>query len=72
MEGYNKGVKGSGEACSKLLYQRRDIIRGGEILYWRRDMEEAIWSSYNWGGMWRELFGALINKEGYGGSCSEL
>ena len=31
-EGYNNGVEGSGEACSELLYRRRDIIRGGEIL----------------------------------------
>ena len=30
-EGYNKGVEGSGEACSELLYRRRDIIRGEEI-----------------------------------------
>ena len=35
-------------------------------------MEGAIWSFYIGGEIWRELFGAFINKEGYGGSCSEL
>ena len=35
-------------------------------------MEEAVWSSYCWGGISRGLFGAFILAEGYGGSCSEL
>ena len=35
-------------------------------------MEGAVQSFINWGGMWRELFGALINKEGYGGSYLKL
>ena len=25
-----------------------------------RDLEETIWSSYNWRGIWRGLFGAFI------------
>ena len=49
-EGYNKGVERSGEACSKLLYRRGDIIRGGEVylelLYRRRDLEGPVQSNY--------------------------
>ena len=28
-------------------------------------MERAVRSFNNWGGMWRELFGALLFEEGY-------
>ena len=35
-------------------------------------MEKSVQSSYIGGEIWRELFGALINKEGYGGSYLEL
>ena len=31
VEGYNKGVEGSGEAYSEHLYRQRDIIRGEKI-----------------------------------------
>ena len=44
-----------------------------------RDLEEAVWSSYCWGGISRGLFKAFILAEGYnkgversGEACSEL
>ena len=44
--------EGCGGSCLKLLYSRRDL-------------KEAVWSFYNWGGILRCLFGALIFEEGY-------
>ena len=35
-------------------------------------MEGAVWSCYNWGGIWRELFGALILAERYNKGWREL
>ena len=53
----------------ELLYRWGDIIRGGgsclELLYRQRDVEEAVRSSYNWGGISRGLFKAIILAEGY-------
>ena len=42
-------------------------IRGSylELLYWRRELEEAVWSFYIGGEIWRKLFGALISMGRY-------
>ena len=65
-----------GGSCLELLYRWGDIIRGGEVcselLYWRRDLEGAVWSFYNWGGISRCLFGALILAERYYKEWREL
>ena len=51
------------------------IIREGcggsylELLYRRRDLEEAVWSFYNWGGISRCLFGAFILVERSRDAC---
>ena len=59
----------SGGSCLELLYRWGDIIRGGEVylelLYRWRDLERAVWSCYNWGGISRGLFKAVILVKGY-------
>ena len=52
MEKYNKEIKRFGEVNLEFLYQRRD-------------MEEAVWSSYYCEGILRDLFKAFILVEGY-------
>ena len=37
-----------------------------------KDLEGAVWSSYNWGGISRGLFGAFILAERYNKGWREL
>ena len=43
-----------------------------ELLYLRKDLEGAVWSFINWGGISRCLFGALILVERYYKEWREL
>ena len=76
VEGYNKGMERFGEAYLELLYWWRDLERpiwsiyiSGGIL--RRLFQPIIFEEGCNKG-WRELFGAVIIGERYGGSSLEL